>query len=100
VTFYEYHHNKKWCWNSGSGVVDGLYWYDYFTSVDPIWFDRGPVRNDSYYYAAWGGYPKSGHKSFTQRQIENCLVHCISVNHPWADVHTFADGAYWFNMGT
>jgi hypothetical protein len=99
VTFYRYHHNKRWCWNPGTGVVDRLNWYDYFTDVDALWYDRGQVRNESYHYAAWGGYPKSGHKSFTQRQIENCLVHCVGVDHPWADVHAFADGAYWFNLG-
>lgn len=99
VTFYRYHHNKRWCWNAGAGSVDNLYWYDYFTDVDSLWYDRGQVRNESIFYPAWSGYPKSGHKSFTQRQIENCLVHCIGVDHPWADVHAFADGAYWFDLG-
>ena len=101
VTYYVYHHNKSWCWNAGAGLVDRLSWYAYFTNVDPIWYDRGQIHSDSYHYAAWNGYSKSGHKTFTQRQIENCLLnYCFSVDHPWADVHTFADGAYWFNMGT
>jgi hypothetical protein len=99
VTYYVYHQNKRWCWNSGAGIVDQVHWYDYFTNVDPIWYDRGQIKNESYHYAAWGGYSKSGHKSFTQRQIENCFIYCIGVDHPWADVHAFADGAYWFNLG-
>lgn len=98
-TYFVYHQNKRWCWNSPAGVVDGLHWYDYFTEVDSIWYDRGQVQNQAHHYAAWSGYSKSGHKSFTQRHIENCLVHCIGGQHPWADVHAFADGAYWFNVG-
>jgi hypothetical protein len=99
VTYYVYHQNKRWCWNQATGVVDGVGWYDYFTDVDAVWYDRGPINNQSYHYEAWRGYSKSGHKSFTQRQIENCFVYCIGVDHPWADVHAFADGAYWFNAG-
>ena len=95
TTVYKFHHHKRWCW--ANGRVTGVWTSAYATNVDANWYYRGLSASTGYFYGA----NQSGHYSFRQAKMENCVLKygCVGSEYPWVKIWVQGDGGYRWQRG-
>jgi hypothetical protein len=96
TTVYKWHHSKRWCW--ANGRVTGVWSSAYATNVDANWYYRGLAGSAGYFYGA----NQSGHYSFRQAKMENCVLKygCIGSEYPWVKIWAEGNGSYRWQRGS
>ena len=93
---YRWHQTKRWCWSNGriTSVIVG----SFATNVDPNWSYRGLAGSIGYFTGA----NQSGHYSFRQARMENCILKwgCVGSEYPWVKIWVRGDGGYSTQTGS
>ena len=96
TTVYKWHQHKRWCW--ANGRVTGVWTSAYATNMDANWYYRGLAGSAGYFF----GPNQSGHYSFRQAKMENCVLKygCIGSEYPWIKIWVEGDGGYRWQRGS
>jgi hypothetical protein len=97
ATFYKFHQVKRWCWENVKGVkrIYDVNTSTRITDADPFAYYQGIVGSNGYYYERVKGYPRSGHFSFRQGRVDNCVLKygCVATTYPWVEMYSRSDGS-------
>jgi hypothetical protein len=93
---YRWHHFKRWCWSNGR--ITGVWSSAYATNMDANWYYRRLAASTGYFY----GNNQSGHYSFREAEMENCVLKygCIGSEYPWVKIWVHGDGSYSWQRGS
>ena len=74
----------------------------YLTDVNPTMVYRGVVSQYNDYYAWCCRAQHSGHVSFREGRLENCLFRygCIGNWYPWVRIRVHSDGTFTSRTGS
>ncbi len=93
---YRWHHSKRWCWSNGR--ITGVWSSAYATNMDGNWYYRRLAASAGYFY----GSNQSGHYSFREAEMENCVLKygCIGSEYPWVKIWVHGDSSYTWQKGS
>lgn len=96
---YKFWQQKDWCWTYPR--VTGALSYVYLTDVDANWRWRGITSSWGDFYSWCCSTWNSGHQSFRQGFMENCVLAygCIRAEYPWVLVRGHSDGSFSYDTG-
>jgi hypothetical protein len=97
---YKFWQQKDYCWSYPR--VTGALSHAWVTNVDPNWRFHGIVSSWGDFYSWCCGTWNSGHQSFRQGAMENCVLNygCIRSEYPWVMIRGHADGSFSYDTGT
>ncbi len=95
-TAYWFHTWTYWCWNRANRTVSNVNTGAYLSGVDPFFFWRGIIIDNTNYFSRYFGYSRSGYLHEKQGHFENCIVRygCISNSYPHNLLHTYSNGTF------
>jgi hypothetical protein len=96
---YKFHQVKRWCWKYPRITYKQV--YTYVSDMNKMKY-RGLIASTGWYYRWCCGVSSSGHTSFRQAKLENCVpvIGCWHAEYPWVRISVRADGTYRARTGT
>lgn len=97
---YKFWQQKDWCWTYPR--VTGALSNAYLTDVDANYRWRGITSAWGDFYSWCCSTWNSGHQSFRQGYLENCVLTygCIRAEYPWVLIRGHSDGSFSYDTGT
>ena len=97
---YKFWQQKDYCWTYPR--VTGSLSYAWVTDVDPNWRFHGVISAWGDFYSWCCGVWNSGHQSFRQGFMENCILKygCVRAEYPWVMIRGHSDGSFSYDTGT
>ena len=98
-TAYKFNTWTYWCWNRSNRTVFDVSTGWYLSDVDPNFYWREMLIDNTHYFSWYTGYPKSGYKHEKQGRVENCVPHygCIGNTYPHNILYSYSNGTWsWY----
>ncbi len=95
-TAYWFNTWTRWCWNRADRIIYDVTTGFYLSDVDPFYYWRGLIVDNTYHFSWYSGYPKSGYRHEKQGHFENCIVKygCISSSYPYNLLYSYSNGTF------
>jgi hypothetical protein len=96
---WRWYHYKYFCWRRGE--IHYVSTTAHPKNMAGFFYFRGIVGSQNTYYNSSGSNSRSGHYSFRQAAIENCVLKygCISMRYPWVKLWARAGGTFRWQTG-
>lgn len=96
---WTFHQEKYWCWDRPRITQVSVGTYIHIDQPDTccfVYHGIPPGGSSGHYYRWLPERNRSGHYSFRQGEVANCLARygCISTKYPWVRIWAHADGSW------
>ncbi|HXX60132.1 MAG TPA: hypothetical protein VEI48_02455 [Candidatus Sulfotelmatobacter sp.] len=95
---YRWHVTDHYCW-SANRITSTTTGY-YVSDADGFEIFNGIAGTDDYYFVHFSGVSNSGHYTYREAAMENCIwAVCLSTQYPWVSITAYGDGSYSYSYG-
>lgn len=96
---FKFWQRKRWCWRYPKVV--SVQTSTYLTNVDPNYEFEGVVSAWGNWYTWCCGNTRSGHVSFREGKVKNCVLRigCVGTYYPWVKIFVHGNGGYAYQTG-
>lgn len=97
---WDFHLVKRWCWDHPRITEVNVGTYIHIDPEDTCCFVYHGASGYGWYYQWIEGRNRSGHYSFRQGEVANCVLRfgCISTKYPLIKIWSRADGTWRFRV--